>query len=191
MGIFLLVVVVVFCHKTTTLKKHQAETEDKPLGPTTVFLQRSCFDSKLNKNTCSNIPSQVSVCPISCTSSILSDFKNSLDCNFFEGSAIPEHSRFSTFNPKSVQGHRKAVTICSVAPNLPPPPSSNFPDSDSIQKLNWEIDWYNKVVVLDHCLSKKPLKERPFYLYSIPESLSEVQSLSSFHSELCDDNGYL
>lgn len=46
-----------------------------------------------------------------------------------------------------------------------------------------------KVVDLDPCLSKKPLEEKPSQPYSARESLSEVQSLSSFQSESCDDNG--
>uniref|UniRef100_A0A8C9QC51 FAT atypical cadherin 1 n=1 Tax=Spermophilus dauricus TaxID=99837 RepID=A0A8C9QC51_SPEDA len=189
-GIFLLVVVFVLCRKMISRKKkHQAEPEDKHLGPTTAFLQRPYFDSKLNKNIYSDIPPQVPVRPISYTPSIPSDSRNNLDRNSFEGSAIPEHPEFSTFNPESMHGHRKAVAVCSVAPNLPPPPPSNSPsDSDSIQKPNWDFDYDAKVVDLDPCLSKKPLEEKPSQPYSARESLSEVQSLSSFQSESCDDN---
>uniref|UniRef100_A0A8D1JYI0 FAT atypical cadherin 1 n=1 Tax=Sus scrofa TaxID=9823 RepID=A0A8D1JYI0_PIG len=191
-GIFLLVVVFVFCRKMISRKKkHQPEPEDKHLGPGTAFLQRPYFDSKLNKNIYSDIPPQVPVRPISYTPSIPSDSRNNLDRNSFEGSAIPEHPEFSTFNPESVHGHRKAVAVCSVAPNLPPPPPSNSPsDSDSIQKPNWDFDYDTKVVDLDPCLSKKPLEEKPCHPCSARESLSEVQSLSSFQSESCDDNGY-
>uniref|UniRef100_A0A8C5XYH6 FAT atypical cadherin 1 n=1 Tax=Microcebus murinus TaxID=30608 RepID=A0A8C5XYH6_MICMU len=189
-GIFLLVVIFVLCRKMISRKKkHQAEPEDKHLGPTTAFLQRPYFDSKLNKNIYSDIPPQVPVRPISYTPSIPSDSRNNLDRNSFEGSAIPEHPEFSTFNPESVHGHRKAVAVCSVAPNLPPPPPSNSPsDSDSIQKPSWDFDYDTKVVDLDPCLSKKPLEEKPSQPYSARESLSEVQSLSSFQSESCDDN---
>ncbi|XP_060237640.1 protocadherin Fat 1 isoform X3 [Meriones unguiculatus] len=189
-GIFLLVVVFVLCRKMISRKKkHQAEPEDKRLGPTTAFLQRPYFDSKLNKNIYSDIPPQVPVRPISYTPSIPSDSRNNLDRNSFEGSAIPEHPEFSTFNPESMHGHRKAVAVCSVAPNLPPPPPSNSPsDSDSIQKPSWDFDYDAKVVDLDPCLSKKPLEEKPSQPYSARESLSEVQSLSSFQSESCDDN---
>lgn len=189
-GIFLLVVVFVLCRKMISRKKkHQAEPEDKHLGPTTAFLQRPYFDSKLNKNIYSDVPPQVPVRPISYTPSIPSDSRNNLDRNSFEGSAIPEHPEFSTFNPESVHGHRKAVAVCSVAPNLPPPPPSNSPsDSDSIQKPSWDFDYDTKVVDLDPCLSKKPLEEKPSQPYSARESLSEVQSLSSFQSESCDDN---
>ncbi|XP_075842741.1 protocadherin Fat 1 isoform X2 [Microtus pennsylvanicus] len=189
-GIFLLVVVFVLCRKMISRKKKpQAEPEDKRLGPTTAFLQRPYFDSKLNKNIYSDIPPQVPVRPISYTPSIPSDSRNNLDRNSFEGSAIPEHPEFSTFNPESMHGHRKAVAVCSVAPNLPPPPPSNSPsDSDSIQKPSWDFDYDAKVVDLDPCLSKKPLEEKPSQPYSARESLSEVQSLSSFQSESCDDN---
>uniref|UniRef100_A0A2I3SRM1 FAT atypical cadherin 1 n=1 Tax=Pan troglodytes TaxID=9598 RepID=A0A2I3SRM1_PANTR len=191
-GIFLLVVVFVLCRKMISRKKkHQAEPEDKHLGPATAFLQRPYFDSKLNKNIYSDIPPQVPVRPISYTPSIPSDSRNNLDRNSFEGSAIPEHPEFSTFNPESVHGHRKAVAVCSVAPNLPPPPPSNSPsDSDSIQKPSWDFDYDAKVVDLDPCLSKNPLEEKPSQPHSARESLSEVQSLSSFQSESCDDNGY-
>ncbi|XP_007646239.1 protocadherin Fat 1 isoform X3 [Cricetulus griseus] len=189
-GIFLLVVVFVLCRKMISRKKKpQAEPEDKRLGPTTAFLQRPYFDSKLNKNIYSDIPPQVPVRPISYTPSIPSDSRNNLDRNSFEGSAIPEHPEFSTFNPESMHGHRKVVAVCSVAPNLPPPPPSNSPsDSDSIQKPSWDFDYDAKVVDLDPCLSKKPLEEKPSQPYSARESLSEVQSLSSFQSESCDDN---
>lgn len=126
-------------------KKHQPEPEDKQLGATTAFLQRPYFDAKLNKNIYSDIPPQVPVRPISYTPSIPSDSRNNLDRNSFEGSAIPEHPEFSTFNPDSVHGHRKAVAVCSVAPNLPPPPPSNSPsDSDSIQKPSWDFDYDSK-----------------------------------------------
>lgn len=46
-----------------------------------------------------------------------------------------------------------------------------------------------KVVDLDSCLSKKPLEEKISQPYSARESMSEIQSLSSFQSESCDDNG--
>lgn len=145
-GIFLLVVVFVLCRKMISRKKkHQAKPEDKHLGANTAFLQRPYFDSKLNKNIYSDVPPQVPVRPISYTPSIPSDSRNNLDRNSFEGSAIPEHPEFSTFNPESVHGHRKAVAVCSVAPNLPPPPPSNSPsDSDSIQKPNWDFDYDSK-----------------------------------------------
>ncbi|XP_044311184.1 protocadherin Fat 1 isoform X1 [Varanus komodoensis] len=192
-GVFVLVGFFVFCRQVIRRKrKRQPEPEDKHLGTTTAFLQRPYFDSKLNKNIYSDIPPQVPVRPISYTPSIPSDSRNNLDRNSFEGSTIPEHPEFTTFNPDSVHGHRKAVAVCSVAPNLPPPPPSNSPsDSDSIQKPSWDFDYDTKVVDLDSCLSKKPLEEKVSQPYSARESVSEVQSLSSFQSESCDDNASL
>lgn len=190
-GIFSLVVIFVLCRKMVRRKrKQQPEPEEKHLG-TAPFLPRPFFDPKLNKNIYSDIPPQVPVRPISYTPSIPSDSRNNLDRNSFEGSAIPEHPEFSTFNPDSVHGHRKTVAVCSVAPNLPPPPPSNSPsDCDSIQKPSWDYDYDVKVVDLEPCLSKKSLEEKPSHLYNPRESLSEIQSLSSFQSESCDDNGY-
>ncbi|KAG8453727.1 hypothetical protein GDO86_000378 [Hymenochirus boettgeri] len=183
------VVIFVVCRKITNQKrKRQAELEDKHSGATSAFLPRPFLDPKLNKNIYSDIPPQVPVRPISYTPSIPSDSRNNLDRNSFEGSTIPEHPEFSTFNPDSVHGHRKTVAVCSVAPNLPPPPPSNSPsDSDSIQKPSWDYD-YDAKVDLDPCLSKKSLDEKACHLYNPRESMSEIQSLSSFQSESCDDN---
>ncbi|KAM4809573.1 LOW QUALITY PROTEIN: protocadherin Fat 1 [Rhinophrynus dorsalis] len=191
-GTFCIVVIFVVCRKLSNKKKkkRQSEPEDKHCGTTSAFLPRHFLDPKLNKNIYSDIPPQVPVRPISYTPSIPSDSRNNLDRNSFEGSTIPEHPEFSTFNPDSVHGHRKPVAVCSVAPNLPPPPPSNSPsDSDSIQKPNWDYD-YDAKVDLDPCLSKKSLDEKPCQLYNPRESMSEIQSLSSFQSESCDDNGY-
>lgn len=46
-----------------------------------------------------------------------------------------------------------------------------------------------KVVDLDSCLTKKPVEESACHPYNTRGSMSEVQSLSSFQSESCDDNG--
>lgn len=46
-----------------------------------------------------------------------------------------------------------------------------------------------KVVDLDPCLSKKPVEDSACHPYNTRGSMSEVQSLSSFQSESCDDNG--
>lgn len=157
-GVFILVGIFVFCRQVIRRKKKksQPEPEDKHMGTTTPFLQRTYFDSKLNKNIYSDIPPQVPVRPISYTPSIPSDSRNNLDRNSFEGSTIPEHPEFSTFNPDSVHGHRKAVAVCSVAPNLPPPPPSNSPsDSDSIQKPSWDFDYDGKLPFLSFlCMLK-------------------------------------
>lgn len=153
-SIFILVLLFIIIRKKACRRKSKTD-DDKHLGGSNVphsFLQRPYFDAKLNKNIYSDIPPQVPVRPISYTPSIPSDSRNNLDRNSFEGSAIPEHPEFSTFNPDSVHGHRKTVAVCSVAPNLPPPPPSNsVSDSDSIQKPNWDYDYDGKFSSLLTC----------------------------------------
>ncbi|XP_066515899.1 protocadherin Fat 1a isoform X2 [Hoplias malabaricus] len=194
-SIFLMVLLFVLIRKRVCRRsKSQMSTDDdaKRLGLASSppsFLQRPYFDPKLSKNIYSDIPPQVPVRPISYTPSIPSDSRNNLDRNSFEGSAIPEHPEFSTFNPDSIHTHRKTVAVCSVAPNLPPPPPSNsVSDSDSIQKPSWDYDYDAKVVDLDPCLSKKAVEDSACQPYNTRGSMSEVQSLSSFQSESCDDN---
>ncbi|XP_067842913.1 protocadherin Fat 1a isoform X3 [Heptranchias perlo] len=190
-AIFILVLVFVVFRKKICKKKHHNDAGEKRIGATTSFLQKNYFDSEISKTIYSDIPPQVPVRPISYTPSIPSDSRNNLDRNSFEGSAIPEHPEFSTFNPDSMHGHRKTVAVCSVAPNLPPPPPSNSPsDCDSIQKPSWDYDYDAKVVDLDPCLSKKPLEDSACHPFNTRGSISEVQSLSSFQSESCDDNAY-
>ncbi|XP_068176860.1 protocadherin Fat 1a isoform X1 [Antennarius striatus] len=190
-SIFILVLLFIIIRKRACRGKSKTD-DDKQTGGSGVhhsFLQRPYFDVKFNKNIYSDIPPQVPVRPISYTPSIPSDSRNNLDRNSFEGSAIPEHPEFTTFNPDSVHGHRKTVAVCSVAPNLPPPPPSNsVSDSDSIQKPNWDYDYDAKVVDLDPCLTKKPVEDSACHPYNTRGSMSEVQSLSSFQSESCDDN---
>lgn len=190
-SIFILVLLFILIRKRVCRSKAKAD-DDKQIRGSNVphsFLQRPYFDAKLNKNIYSDIPPQVPVRPISYTPSIPSDSRNNLDRNSFEGSTIPEHPEFSTFNPDSVHGHRKTVAVCSVAPNLPPPPPSNsVSDSDSIQKPTWDYDYDAKVVDLDPCLTKKPVEDSACHPYNTRGSMSEVQSLSSFQSESCDDN---
>uniref|UniRef100_UPI00398EC22D protocadherin Fat 1a isoform X5 n=1 Tax=Pristiophorus japonicus TaxID=55135 RepID=UPI00398EC22D len=189
--IFILVLIFVVFRKKICKKRHRKDATEKHIGTATSFLQKNYFDSKISKTIYSDIPPQVPVRPISYTPSIPSDSRNNLDRNSFEGSAIPEHPEFSTFNPDSTHGHRKTVAVCSVAPNLPPPPPSNSPsDCDSIQKPSWDYDYDAKVVDLDPCLSKKPLEDSACHPFNTRGSISEVQSLSSFQSESCDDNAY-
>ncbi|KAL7856342.1 hypothetical protein AOLI_G00199460 [Acnodon oligacanthus] len=193
-SIFLIVLLFVLIRKRACRRSKSDMSPDdstKRLGGSGPhsFLQRPYFDSKPSKNIYSDVPPQVPVRPISYTPSIPSDSRNNLDRNSFEGSTIPEHPEFSTFNPDSIHGHRKTVAVCSVAPNLPPPPPSNsVSDSDSIQKPSWDYDYDAKVVDLDPCLSKKAVEDSACHPYNTRGSMSEVQSLSSFQSESCDDN---
>ncbi|XP_019899394.2 protocadherin Fat 1a isoform X4 [Esox lucius] len=189
-SIFLLVLLFVVVRKRVCRRRSKSDDDKRNPGAPHSFLQRPYFDVKFSKNIYSDVPPQVPVRPISYTPSIPSDSRNNLDRNSFEGSAIPEHPEFSTFNPDTAHGHRKTVAVCSVAPNLPPPPPSNsVSDSDSIQKPSWDYDYDAKVVDLDPCMTKKPVEDSACH-YNTRGSMSEVQSLSSFQSESCDDNGY-
>ncbi|KAG9335984.1 hypothetical protein JZ751_003383 [Albula glossodonta] len=169
-SIFLLVLLFVVVRKRACRRgKSRAQDEDKRPGPGHAFLQRPYFDAKLNKNIYSDVPPQVPVRPISYTPSIPSDSRNNLDRNSFEGSAIPEHPEFSTFNPDAVHGHRKTVAVCSVAPNLPPPPPSNsVSDSDSIQKPSWDYDY-------DESFSAHELKNARGYHWDTSDWMPSVQ----------------
>lgn len=161
-SIFILVLLFIIIRKRACRSKSKADDDKQPGGSNVPhsFLQRPYFDAKLNKNIYSDIPPQVPVRPISYTPSIPSDSRNNLDRNSFEGSAIPEHPEFSTFNPDSVHGHRKTVAVCSVAPNLPPPPPSNsVSDSDSIQKPNWDYDYDSKLPVLTQNLPQRQVNK--------------------------------
>ena len=145
-SIFLLVLIFILIRKRACRGGRKGRELDddrhRMSGVHHSFMQRPYFDAKLSKNIYSDVPPQVPVRPISYTPSIPSDSRNNLDRNSFEGSAIPEHPEFSTFNPDAGHGHRKTVAVCSVAPNLPPPPSSNsVSDSDSIQKPSWDYDY--------------------------------------------------
>uniref|UniRef100_A0A6Q2YSL2 FAT atypical cadherin 1a n=1 Tax=Esox lucius TaxID=8010 RepID=A0A6Q2YSL2_ESOLU len=179
-SIFLLVLLFVVVRKRVCRRRSKSDDDKRNPGAPHSFLQRPYFDVKFSKNIYSDVPPQVPVRPISYTPSIPSDSRNNLDRNSFEGSAIPEHPEFSTFNPDTAHGHRKTVAVCSVAPNLPPPPPSNsVSDSDSIQKPSWDYDYDGN----------KPVEDSACH-YNTRGSMSEVQSLSSFQSESCDDNGY-
>ncbi|XP_072557676.1 protocadherin Fat 3a isoform X2 [Paramormyrops kingsleyae] len=82
-----------------------------------------------------------------------------------------EHTEMTTFHPESprILTARRGVVVCSVAPNLPPV-SPCRSDCDSIRKV---VDMAEEVT----CFSG-----------SNKGSNSEVQSLSSFQSDSCDDN---
>uniref|UniRef100_F6T585 FAT atypical cadherin 1 n=1 Tax=Ornithorhynchus anatinus TaxID=9258 RepID=F6T585_ORNAN len=192
-GVALLAAAFVACRRGLGRRRRQLppNPEDKRPAVTAPFLHRPFLAGPPAKGGYPEVPPQVPVRPASYTPSVPSDSRNNLDRHSFEGSAIPEHPEFSTFSPDAGHGPRKAVAVCSVAPNLPPPPPSSSPsDSDSIRKPSWDFDYDAKEVELEPCLPKKALEEKGSQPYSARGSLSEVQSLSSFQSESCDDNGY-
>uniref|UniRef100_UPI00358E6C03 protocadherin Fat 1-like isoform X2 n=1 Tax=Myxine glutinosa TaxID=7769 RepID=UPI00358E6C03 len=121
----------------------------------------------------------VPVRPASYTPSIPSDSRNNLEQSSYD---FPE---FSTFGTDSTRG-RRAVAVCSVAPNLPPPPPSNS-DCDSIGKGMWEFDCETKPADSDCVLEKQ---SGPGAACFSPTPHGTLSSQHSFNSDNCDENGY-
>ncbi|XP_077421706.1 protocadherin Fat 3a isoform X1 [Vanacampus margaritifer] len=125
-------------------------------------------------------PPQVPVRPMAYTPCFQGDPRSTLE-KMVDGRTV-EHTEMSTFHPESPRilsgSTRRGVVVCSVAPNLPPV-SPCRSDCDSIQKSPWDSDDGKMVDMAEEvtCLSG-----------SNKGSNSEVQSLSSFQSDSCDDN---
>ncbi|XP_076002461.1 protocadherin Fat 3-like isoform X2 [Genypterus blacodes] len=127
-------------------------------------------------------PPQVPIRPMVYTPSFQGDPRCCLEGKA-DGKNV-EHTEMSTFHsesPRILAGTtRKGVVVCSVAPNLPPG-SPCYSECDSIHKSSWDHDEGKMVDMSEEvtCLSG-----------SNKGSNSEVQSLSSFQSDSCDDNAY-
>uniref|UniRef100_A0A8C2GBS5 FAT atypical cadherin 3a n=1 Tax=Cyprinus carpio TaxID=7962 RepID=A0A8C2GBS5_CYPCA len=126
-------------------------------------------------------PPQVPVRPMAYTPCFPGDARGTLEKRPGDGRG-PELTEMSTFHPSEsprILGgtNRRGVVVCSVAPNLPPV-SPCRSDCDSLRKSPWEED--GKVDLLE---------EVTCFSGSNKGSNSEVQSLNSFQSDSCDDNG--
>ncbi|XP_067306295.1 protocadherin Fat 3a isoform X1 [Pseudorasbora parva] len=125
-------------------------------------------------------PPQVPVRPMAYTPCFPGDPRGTLEKRSGDGRG-PELTEMSTFHPSEsprILGgtNRRGVVVCSVAPNLPPV-SPCRSDCDSLRKSPWEEE--GKVDLLE---------EVTCFSGSNKGSNSEVQSLSSFQSDSCDDN---
>uniref|UniRef100_A0A4W6CNL5 FAT atypical cadherin 3a n=1 Tax=Lates calcarifer TaxID=8187 RepID=A0A4W6CNL5_LATCA len=124
-------------------------------------------------------PPQVPVRPMAYTPCFQGDPRSTLE-KMVDGRGV-EHTEMSTFHPESPRilsgTTRRGVVVCSVAPNLPPV-SPCRSDCDSIRKSPWD----SKMVDM--------AEEVTCFSGSNKGSNSEVQSLSSFQSDSCDDNAY-
>nr|XP_061797031.1 protocadherin Fat 3-like isoform X5 [Nerophis lumbriciformis] len=127
-------------------------------------------------------PPQVPVRPMAYTPCFQSDPRSTME-KMVDGRTV-EHTEMSTFHPESPRilsgSNRRGVVVCSVAPNLPP--VSPCRSDCSIQKNPWDSD--------DGETACKMLEEVTCLSGSNKGSNSEVQSLSSFQSDSCDDNAY-
>ncbi|KAM6932333.1 protocadherin Fat 3-like [Lycodopsis pacificus] len=126
-------------------------------------------------------PPQVPVRPMAYTPCFQGDPRSTLE-KMVDGRGV-EHTEMSTFHPESPRilsgTTRRGVVVCSVAPNLPPV-SPCRSDCDSIRKSPWDDE--GKMVDVDMA------EEATCFSGSNKSSNSEVQSLSSFQSDSCDDN---
>ncbi|KAM8768033.1 protocadherin Fat 3a isoform 4-T4 [Acanthopagrus schlegelii] len=122
-------------------------------------------------------PPQVPVRPMAYTPCFQGDPRSTLE-RMVDGHGV-EHTEMSTFHPESPRilsgTTRRGVVVCSVAPNLPPV-SPCRSDCDSIHKSPWDSDEGKMVDMAEEVTG------------SNKGSNSEIQSLSSFQSDSCDDN---
>uniref|UniRef100_A0A4W6CNF7 FAT atypical cadherin 3a n=1 Tax=Lates calcarifer TaxID=8187 RepID=A0A4W6CNF7_LATCA len=138
-------------------------------------------------------PPQVPVRPMAYTPCFQGDPRSTLE-KMVDGRGV-EHTEMSTFHPESPRilsgTTRRGVVVCSVAPNLPPV-SPCRSDCDSIRKSPWDSDEGECVCFSAMCYSKMVdmAEEVTCFSGSNKGSNSEVQSLSSFQSDSCDDNAY-
>ncbi|XP_069022574.1 protocadherin Fat 3a isoform X8 [Embiotoca jacksoni] len=127
-------------------------------------------------------PPQVPVRPMAYTPCFQGDPRSTLE-KMADGRTV-EHTEMSTFHPESPRilsaTTRRGVVVCSVAPNLPPV-SPCRSDCDSLRKSPWDSDEGKMVDMAE---------EVTCFSGSNKGSNSEVQSLSSFQSDSCDDNAY-
>uniref|UniRef100_A0A672HA03 FAT atypical cadherin 3a n=1 Tax=Salarias fasciatus TaxID=181472 RepID=A0A672HA03_SALFA len=127
-------------------------------------------------------PTIVPVRPMAYTPCFQGDPRSTLE-KMADGRSV-EHTEMSTFHPESPRilsgTTRRGVVVCSVAPNLPPV-SPCRSDCDSIRKSPWDSDEGKMVDMAE---------EVTCFSGSNKGSNSEVQSLSSFQSDSCDDNAY-
>ncbi|XP_033953237.1 protocadherin Fat 3a isoform X3 [Pseudochaenichthys georgianus] len=125
-------------------------------------------------------PPQVPVRPMAYTPCFQGDPRSTLE-KMVDGRGA-EHTEMSTFHPESPRilsgTTRRGVVVCSVAPNLPPV-SPCRSDCDSLCKSPWDSDEGKMVDMAE---------EVTCFSGSNKGSNSEVQSLSSFQSDSCDDN---
>uniref|UniRef100_A0A8C3AA70 FAT atypical cadherin 3a n=1 Tax=Cyclopterus lumpus TaxID=8103 RepID=A0A8C3AA70_CYCLU len=129
----------------------------------------------------------VPVRPMAYTPCFQGDPRSTLE-KMVDGRGV-EHTEMSTFHPESPRilsgTTRRGVVVCSVAPILPPL-SPCRSDCDSIRKSPWDDEAAVDIIT---CKMVDMAEEVTCFSGSNKGSNSEVQSLSSFQSDSCDDNG--
>ncbi|KAI2656785.1 Protocadherin Fat 1 [Labeo rohita] len=139
------------------------------------YIQRSSVYNQAKKESHLDTPPQVPVRPISYTPSIPGECRN------YQGS-MPE---FSSFMPDPLFGLRKSVAVCSVAPNLPHRKASHsHSENDSIQQMDWDEEYDEKVLDLTSCLAVEDDST------SFSHDNRGLRSMCSLQSDVMDDNSY-
>ncbi|XP_016147488.1 protocadherin Fat 1 [Sinocyclocheilus grahami] len=139
------------------------------------YIQRSCVYNQARKVSCPDTPPQVPVRPISYTPSIPGECRNN------RGS-VPE---FSSFMPDPLFGLRKTVAVCSVAPNLPHRKASHsHSENDSIQQMDWDEEYDEKVLDLTSCLAIEDDS------ISFSHENRGLRSMCSLQADVMDENSY-
>ncbi|XP_041050027.1 protocadherin Fat 1-like isoform X1 [Carcharodon carcharias] len=119
----ILVALFVIFRKLRSKKKKQS--------PLSVLGSNELSKSETTKNSYCDLHSSALI-PLN----ILKGSAYDLDRDSYQGSQ--GHPDLNTFNP--VQSKCRPTVVCSVAPNLPAPPSSNS-DNESIPKTTWECEY--------------------------------------------------
>uniref|UniRef100_UPI00398E7DD0 protocadherin Fat 1-like n=1 Tax=Pristiophorus japonicus TaxID=55135 RepID=UPI00398E7DD0 len=120
-----LVALFVVLRKFKCKKKKQA--------PLSILGSNELSKSETTKNICCDSHSSALI-PLN----ILKGSVYDLDRDSYQGFGSQGHPDLNTFNP--VHSKCRPTVVCSVAPNLPPPPSSNS-DNESIPKTTWECEY--------------------------------------------------
>ncbi|XP_067899138.1 protocadherin Fat 1 [Heterodontus francisci] len=119
----ILVALFVVFRKIKNKKKNQSSLS--------VLGSNELSKSEMTKNSCCDSHSAALI-PLN----IIKGSTYDLDRDSYHGSQ--GHPDLNTFNP--VHSKSRPAVVCSVAPNLPPPPSSNS-DNESIPKTTWECEY--------------------------------------------------
>ncbi|XP_030621432.1 protocadherin Fat 1 [Chanos chanos] len=159
-------------------KPNKPDPDQDDYGEDHAYNQSTYFHPKPPPGQFLDTPPKVPVRPISYTPSTPGDLRNNLDRS-------PE---FSSLGSDPVFGLRKPVAVCSVAPNLPPRPTSCSPtDIDSVLEPNWEEEYGED---LDSCLLNESMEDvSNAYSHGNGGNGPDPHTANS-HSDFIDDNGY-
>ncbi|XP_067312718.1 protocadherin Fat 1 [Pseudorasbora parva] len=169
-AIFVLTLLLLIVWKGTRKPGNRDKDLDK-YKDVDSYIQRSSVYNQARKESCPDTPPQVPVRPISYTPSVPGECRNN------QGSV----SEFSSFMPDPLFGNKKAV--CSVAPNLPHRKASHsHSEKDSIQQVDWDDEYEEKVLDLTSCLDIEDDR------VSFTHGNRGLQSMCPLQSDVTEEN---